>query len=76
MEKIPIPNQDKIYQIAIKYLYQKAVKTNLHKIYQHVPLQDPSEFTQIWTFGLRKYHLATLYKPRPTEKVVIYDLSF
>jgi hypothetical protein len=23
-------------------------------------LQDPSKFTQIWIFGLKKYHLATL----------------
>jgi hypothetical protein len=23
-------------------------------------LQDPSRFTQIWIFGLKKYHLATL----------------
>jgi hypothetical protein len=31
-----------------------------HKIYQHLPLQAPPKFTQIWIFGLKIYHLATL----------------
>jgi hypothetical protein len=26
---------------------------NEHEIYQHLPLQDPPKFTQIWTFGLK-----------------------
>jgi hypothetical protein len=32
-----------------------------NKIYQHLPLQDPTKFTQIWIFGLKyMFHLATL----------------
>jgi hypothetical protein len=30
------------------------------KLYQHLPLQDVSEFTQICIFGLKIYRLATL----------------
>jgi IS5 family transposase len=29
-------------------------------MYQHLPLQDRPKFTQIWTFGLKICHLATL----------------
>jgi hypothetical protein len=35
-------------------------KPNIHKKYQHLPLQDPPEFTQIGILGLRIYRLATL----------------
>jgi hypothetical protein len=28
-------------------------------MYQHLPLQDPQNITQIWIFGLKIYHLAT-----------------
>jgi hypothetical protein len=48
-----IPNNYKMYQMAIKY-------KNGCKIYQHLPLQDPPKFTQIWIFGLKRNHLATL----------------
>jgi hypothetical protein len=39
-----------------------AVKNrpNGNKIFQHLPLQDPPEFTQIGIFGLKTNHLATL----------------
>jgi hypothetical protein len=30
------------------------------KIYQHLPVQDTPKFTQIWIFGLKTNHLATL----------------
>jgi hypothetical protein len=33
---------------------------NGHKIYRHLPLQDPPRFTQIGVWGLKIYHLATL----------------
>jgi hypothetical protein len=33
----------------------------VHKIYQHLTLQDPTKFTQITTFGLKIYHLAALH---------------
>jgi hypothetical protein len=36
-------------QVSIKY------------VYQHLPLQDLSKFTQIWIFGSKTNHLATLY---------------
>jgi DNA topoisomerase IB len=35
-------------QVSIKYTYQ------------HLPLQDPPKFTQIWIFGLKTNHLAAL----------------
>jgi hypothetical protein len=34
---------------------------NGRKIYQHLPLQDPPKFIQIWIFGLKINHLATLF---------------
>jgi hypothetical protein len=43
-----IPNGHKIDQTVIKYTYQ------------HVPLQDPTKFTQICIFGSKIYHLATM----------------
>jgi hypothetical protein len=43
-----IPNSSKIDQKAIKY-------TNI------IPLQDPPKFTQIWIFGSKIRHLATLF---------------
>jgi hypothetical protein len=33
---------------------------NGHKIYQHFPIKGPPKFTQIWIFGLKRNHLATL----------------
>jgi hypothetical protein len=29
-------------------------------MYHHLPLQSPPKFTQIWIFGLKTNHLATL----------------
>jgi hypothetical protein len=29
-------------------------------MYQHLPLQDPPKFTQIWIFSLKTNHLAAL----------------
>jgi hypothetical protein len=53
--KLPqnIPNSRKIYWMAIN-------GPNSHKIYQHLPLQDPPKFIKIAMFGLKIYHLATL----------------
>jgi hypothetical protein len=33
---------------------------------QHLPLQDPPKFTQIWMFGLKRNHLATLLQTLKT----------
>jgi hypothetical protein len=54
--KLPqnIPNSRKIYWMAIN-------GPNSHKIYQHLPLQDPPKFIKIAMFGLKIYHLATLF---------------
>jgi hypothetical protein len=35
-------------------------RPNVHKLYQHLPLQDPPKSTQIAIFGLKICHLATL----------------
>jgi hypothetical protein len=32
---------------------------------QHLPLQDPRKITQIWIFGMKIYHLATLIRCLP-----------
>jgi hypothetical protein len=46
-----IPNNRKIYQITTKYTKRHKNRTNVHKIYQHLPLQVPPKFTQIGIFG-------------------------
>jgi hypothetical protein len=53
--KLPqnIPNVYKIYQKTVN-------RPNVYEIYQHLPLQYPPKFTQIWNFGLKTNHLATL----------------
>jgi hypothetical protein len=43
--------------VSLKY---NKGSIRVHKIYQHLPLQDPPKFTQIWIFGLKANHLATL----------------
>jgi hypothetical protein len=45
-----IPKLQHIYQMALKCMYQMAVKyNNRNKIYRH-PLQDPPKFTQTGIF--------------------------
>jgi hypothetical protein len=46
--------------MSIKYNKRPKNGPSVHKIYQHLPLQDPPKFTQIWIFGLKTNHLATL----------------
>jgi hypothetical protein len=46
--------------MAVKYIKCPYNRPNVHKTYQHLPLQDPPKFTQIANFGLKIYHLATL----------------
>jgi hypothetical protein len=46
---------------------------NGHKIYQHLPLQDPPKFTQIGIFGLKKKHLATQSVTRNAEENIPID---
>jgi hypothetical protein len=52
------------YQNGKKFTKLQRTIPNVHKIYQHLPLQDPPNFTQIWLFGLKTNHLAT---PRACE---------
>jgi hypothetical protein len=40
-------------------MYTKCIP-KVSKIYQHLPLRDPPKITQIWIFGLKIEHLATL----------------
>jgi hypothetical protein len=49
-----------IYQSAIRYIKWTENLPNGHKIYQYLPLHYPPELAQIWIFGLKMYHLATL----------------
>jgi hypothetical protein len=71
-----LPNGHKIYQMATKFTKWPQNLPNSHKIdhtenntyvystYQHLPLQDPTKFTQIGIFVLKKCHLATLLQNR------------
>jgi hypothetical protein len=46
-----ITDNQKIYQRAIKYGKGWENIPRGHKIKHHLPLQDPSKFSQIWLFG-------------------------
>jgi hypothetical protein len=46
--------------MAMKYTKCPLNRPNVHKIYQHLLLQFPPQFTQIYIFGLKINHLATL----------------
>jgi hypothetical protein len=46
--------------MAIKYTKWPWNIPNGREIYQHLSLHHPPKFTQIWNFGLKIYHLATL----------------
>jgi hypothetical protein len=59
-----IPNDHKIYQMAVKHTKTPRYRPTGHKMYQHLPVQDPPKFTQIRIFGLKIYHLATLVESR------------
>jgi hypothetical protein len=43
--------------MAIKYAKWPENWPNGHKIYQHIPLIDTTNFTQIWILGLKINHL-------------------
>jgi hypothetical protein len=55
-----IPNYRELYQMSIICNKRQYNGPSVHKIYQHLPLQDPPKFTQIWIFGSETNHLATL----------------
>jgi hypothetical protein len=56
-----IPNYRELYQMSIEYNKRPHNGPSVHKIYQHLPLQDPPKFSQIWIFGSKTNHLATLH---------------
>jgi predicted secreted protein len=56
-----VQNNHKIFKMATKYTKWQLNRPKGHKIYQHLPLQDPPKFTQIGIFGLKIWHLATLF---------------
>jgi hypothetical protein len=67
---VQLTKPGKIYQMVTKYVYKMAIKyakwpKNIpsgHKIYQHFPFQGSPKYTQIWIFGMKRWHLATLLR--------------
>jgi hypothetical protein len=57
-----LPNDHKLNQTSISYIYQTYAKYILdsHKIYQYFPFQVPPKFTQSGISSLKINHLATL----------------
>jgi hypothetical protein len=45
--------------MATNYTKWSQNRPNGHKMYQHLPLQEPPKFTQLVIFGLKINHLAT-----------------
>jgi hypothetical protein len=66
-----MPNNLKKHKSAIKCTKWPKNIQNGYKMYEHLPLQDPPKFTQIWIFGLKIYHLATLAGKRDVESVAV-----
>jgi hypothetical protein len=59
-----LPKQGEMYQnFQMSKTYTKWPKNipNGLKIYQDFPFRGPPKYTQIGIFGLKIYHLATLY---------------
>jgi hypothetical protein len=46
-----------------------------HKINQSIPFQGPSKFTQIWIFGFKICHLATLLGAKSFPKIPSVGIS-
>jgi hypothetical protein len=56
--------------MSIKYNKRPQNGPSVHKKYRHLPLQGPPKFTQIWIFGLKTNHLATLLECPHTQKTI------
>jgi hypothetical protein len=54
------PKRENTYQMAITSTKWPQNIPNGHIICQHLPLQNPTKFTQIGIFGVKIYHLAAL----------------
>jgi hypothetical protein len=55
--------------MSIRYNKRPQDGPSVHEIHQHIPLQDLPKFTQIWIFGLKINHLATLIFGRQENKL-------
>jgi hypothetical protein len=64
-----VPNDHTLYQTAIKYTKWPQNIPNGHKLYQHFTSLGTLKYTQIWIFGLKINHLATLASRKAVEKV-------
>jgi hypothetical protein len=51
-------------KIQIPNYHEPQNGQSVNKTYQHLPLQDPLNFTEIGIFGLKTNHLATLVESR------------
>jgi hypothetical protein len=66
-----IPKDHKMFQVTVKYTQWQQKRPNCLSLkYQHLPLQDTPEFTQIVIFGLKINHLATM---RPTLRIWLHS---
>jgi hypothetical protein len=64
-----LPNGHKMYQMALFYVFKMAKEyTNLF------PLEGPRNFTQVWIFGLKRNHLATLVLTSSFSSKLIFAL--
>jgi hypothetical protein len=57
-----IPNYRELYQMSIKYNKRPQNGPSVQKIYQHLPVQDPPKFTQIWILVWKQ----TIWQPCTT----------
>jgi hypothetical protein len=55
--------------MATKYTKWSQNIPNGHKVYQHLPLQDPLKFGHIGILGLKICHLATLEQSESAAQV-------
>jgi hypothetical protein len=55
-----VPNDHKMYQMAIKYTIWPQSRQNGPNNTKHLPLQDLPKISKTWILGLKIYHPATL----------------
>jgi hypothetical protein len=68
-----IPNYHEQYQMSIKYNKRPENGPSVLIIYQHLPYQDHPKFAQIWNFGSKTNHLATLMQSRSNGSFITFE---
>jgi hypothetical protein len=70
-----VPNELRIYYMVIAHPKLPKNIPNVHKIYQHFPIEGPQKFIHIGIFCLKISHLATLLNTLRDEEPILRLLN-